>query len=57
MVKDSFTQKRKTLRNNLKQYDLETIEKVLNRYGFTLAVRAEQLSIDIFVDIANELSK
>lgn len=57
LVKDSFTQKRKTLRNNLKQYDLETIEKVLNRYGFTLAVRAEQLSIDIFVDIANELSK
>lgn len=57
LVKDSFTQKRKTLRNNLKKYDLEKIESVLSKYGFTLTVRAEQLSIDIFVDIANELSK
>lgn len=57
LVKDSFTQKRKTLRNNLKKYDLEKIESVLSKYGLTLTVRAEQLSIDIFVDIANELSK
>ena len=57
LVKDSFTQKRKTLRNNLKKYDLEKIESVLSKYDFTLTVRAEQLSIDIFVDIANELSK
>lgn len=57
LVKDSFTQKRKTLRNNLKKYDLEKIESVLSKYGFTLTVRAEQLSIDIFVDIANELAK
>lgn len=57
LVKDSFTQKRKTLRNNLKQYDLKKIEAILNKYGFTLTVRAEQLSIDVFVEIANELSK
>lgn len=57
LVKDSFTQKRKTLRNNLKHYDLDKIEEVLNRKGFNLTVRAEQLSIDIFVDIANELAK
>lgn len=57
LVKDSFTQKRKTLRNNLKQYDLKKIEAILNKYGFTLTVRAEQLSIDIFIEIANELSK
>ena len=57
LVKDSFTQKRKTLRNNLKKYDLDKIEEVLNKYGVTLTVRAEQLSIDIFVDIANELSE
>ena len=55
LVKDSFTQKRKTLRNNLKKYDLDKIEEVLNKYGFTLTVRAEQLSIDIFVEIANAL--
>ena len=57
LVKDSFTQKRKTLRNNLRDYDLEKIEEVLSKYGFTLTVRAEQLSIDIFVEIANALSE
>lgn len=56
LVKNSFTQKRKTLRNNLKQYDLVKIEEVLKKYGLTLTVRAEQLSIDIFVEIANALS-
>ncbi len=57
LVKDSFTQKRKTLRNNLKNYNLDKVEKVLEKYGLTLTVRAEQLSIDKFVEIANELSK
>lgn len=55
LVRDSFVQKRKTLRNNLKVYDLNIIEKVLNKYGYDLSVRAENLSIDIFVDIANNL--
>lgn len=55
LVKDSFVQKRKTLRNNLKGYDLEKIENVLNKYGYDLSVRAEMLSADIFADIANNL--
>ncbi len=55
LVRDSFVQKRKTLRNNLKAYDLKIIEKVLNKYGYDLSVRAENLSIDVFVDIANNL--
>ena len=55
LVKDSFTQKRKTLRNNLKGYNLEKIEKVLNKYNFSLNVRAEQLPIEVFIDIANNL--
>ena len=55
LVKDSFVQKRKTLKNNLKKYDLEKIEEVLKKYNFDLSVRAEQLSIEIFVDIANNL--
>lgn len=57
LVKDSFSQKRKNIRNNLKEYDLEKIEKVLKKYNFDLNVRAEQLSIDIFVDISNTLCK
>lgn len=55
LVRDSFTQKRKTLRNNLKNYDLQKITNVLNKYGFDTSVRAEQLSLEIFVDIANNL--
>lgn len=55
LVKDSFVQKRKTLRNNLKNYDLMIIDNVLKKYDLDLSVRAEQLSIDIFVDIANNI--
>jgi len=55
LVRDSFTQKRKTLRNNLKGYDLEKIESVLKQYGYDLTVRAEQLSIQIFIDISNSI--
>lgn len=57
LVRDSFKQKRKTIRNNLRDYDLSIIEKVLSKYGYDLSVRAEALGIDIFVDIANNLTK
>ena len=57
IVRDSFKQKRKTIRNNLREYDLSIIESVLGKYGYDLSVRAEALSIDIFVDIANNLTK
>ena len=57
LVRDSFTQKRKTLRNNLKNYDLEKIEKVLKEYNMDLSVRAEQISSDIFIAIANSLEE
>mgnify|MGYP004494358453 FL=1 len=55
LIRDSFTQKRKMLRNNLKGYDLEKIEQVLNRHNLDLSVRAEQLSTEIFIEIANNL--
>lgn len=55
LVKDSFKQKRKTLKNNLKEYDLSKIEKVLEKHNLNLTVRAENLSIEIFAEIANEL--
>lgn len=55
LIRDSFTQKRKTLRNNLRDYDLKKIESVLNKYNLDLSVRAEQLSLEIFIDIANNL--
>lgn len=57
LVRDSFAFKRKTIRNNLKGYDFNIIEKVLNKYGFDLSVRAENLELEVFVSIANELAK
>ena len=55
LIKDSFKQKRKTLKNNLSNYDLLKIENILKKYNYDLNVRAEQLSIDIFIEIANNL--
>ncbi len=55
LIKDSFKQKRKTLKNNLKEYNLVKIEEVLKKYGLDLSVRAENLTIEIFIAIANNL--
>lgn len=57
LVRDSFLMKRKNIRNNLKKYDLEIIEDVLGKYGYSLNNRAEDLSLEVFVDIANSLVK
>jgi len=56
-LQDCFKFKRKTLRNNLKGYDLDIVENVLNKYGFNLTNRAENINVDIFVEIVNELLK
>ena len=55
LVKDSFQFKRKNLRNNLKKYDLSKVDQVLKRHNFDLSCRAENLDLDIFIEIANSL--
>lgn len=55
LIRDSFVQKRKTIRNNLKEYDLDKIETVLKKHNFDLSVRAEQLPIELFVELSNYL--
>lgn len=57
LVRDSFKFKRKNLKNNLKSYDLDIIDKVLHKNGYNLGSRAEQIPIDVFVEIANSLVK
>jgi len=57
LVRDSFKQKRKTIRNNLHDYDLDIVEDVLHKYGYDLSVRAEVLGIEVFVDLANNLTR
>ena len=55
LVRDSFQQKRKTIKNNLACYDLEKVDMILQRSGYDLSVRAEALPVNVFVDLANEL--
>lgn len=55
LIRDSFTQKRKTIRNNLKNYDLNKIEEILKKHNQDLSTRAEQITIETFVEIANNL--
>ena len=55
LVKESFKFKRKTLKNNLKNYDFSIVLKVLEKYGFNENVRAEEIPIKIFIEIANNL--
>ena len=48
--------KRKTLKNNLKEYDWNKIKTVLEQNDFSETTRAEELSLEIFIEIANTLS-
>ncbi len=50
-VKSAFQFKRKNLRNNLKNYDLEKINSVLVKYNHNLQNRAEDISLKEFLDI------
>ena len=55
LIKDSFTQKRKNLKNNLKSYDLIKIENILKKINKDLTYRAESLTIEDFILISNKL--
>lgn len=57
LVRDSFQYKRKNLRNNLKAYDLTKIEPILQKFNYQLTSRAEELPLEVFVEISNILSK
>ena len=55
LIKDSFQFKRQTLLNNLKNYSKEKIIEVLIKNNFNTKTRAEQLPIEIFIEITNAL--
>ena len=55
LVRDSFKYKRKNIRNNLKNYNLEVIKEVLQKNGFDLTSRAEELPLSVFIEISNNL--
>ena len=56
LIHDSFEHKRKNLRNNLKNYDLNKIENILKSFNKDLTFRAEQISIEEFIKISNEIN-
>lgn len=55
LIKDAFRQKRKNLRNNLKSYDLNNIEKSLNEINKSLTNRAEELTVEDFIYLSNNM--
>ncbi len=55
LVEDSFKMKRKTLRNNLKSYNWSKVMEVLTKYNLPPTSRAEELPLEAFIDIANNL--
>ena len=56
LLRDAFKYKRKNIRNNLKNYDLEKVLSVLKKYEFDLTVRAEELPLEVFVELSNSLN-
>jgi 16S rRNA (adenine1518-N6/adenine1519-N6)-dimethyltransferase len=50
-VRKAFRFKRKNLRNNLSDYNLEKIENILDGFNMDLTARAEQLTIEQFATI------
>jgi len=55
LILDSFRFKRKTIRNNLKDYDLDKIEPILIENNLSLSTRAEEIPIEVYALIANVL--
>lgn len=54
-LKMAFRQKRKTLKNNLSNYDWEKAKLVLDKYNLSESVRAEEINGDIFIELFNAL--
>ncbi|MGI6329466.1 MAG: 16S rRNA (adenine(1518)-N(6)/adenine(1519)-N(6))-dimethyltransferase RsmA [Bacilli bacterium] len=57
LVKDAFQFKRKTLLNNLKDYDLNVIKTFLIKNNLNPFVRAEEIPIKLFIEMSNLLIK
>ena len=54
-IKAAFQYKRKNLRNNLKSYNLNIINEILNQNGYSLNNRAEDIPLEVFINIVNNL--
>ncbi len=50
-LKKCFSHKRKKLKNNLGNYNIESIEEVLQEHGYNSSARAEELPEEIFIEL------
>lgn len=55
LIEDSFKQKRKTLKNNLKEYEWPKVLKILQKYNLSENIRAEEIALETFINISNNL--
>ena len=56
-IKKAFTNKRKTLKNNMKDFDWNIIKAILERLGYKENIRAEEISREDFYKIVVEYKK
>lgn len=57
LIEDAFRFKRKTLKNNLKGYDWNKIYSFLSEKGFSESVRAEEISLENYIELTEFLVK
>ena len=50
-LKVCFSQKRKTLKNNLKSYNFQSIKEILDKHNLSESIRAEEISGEILIEI------
>ena len=55
LLKKAFQFKRKSIKNNLKEYDLNIVSDILDKYGYSLQSRAEELPVEVFIQICNNI--
>lgn len=56
-ITECFSQKRKTLKNNLRNYDWNKVKEILDKHDILESCRAEELTLDIFIEIYKILGK
>lgn len=55
IVKESFQFKRKTIGNNLKKYNADKLNAILLQHNANLKNRAEDLDLETFIDLSEQL--
>ena len=55
LIYDSFKMKRKNIKNNLSNYDIETFMEIFEKYGIKISDRAENIPIECFIEMANKI--